>query len=124
MALGSRVFVVQEPLRRTEDGSVQPRFSLEDLAQYGEIVMVLGWSDMRPPVHEQSVMRKIADCFQRHGGLTPQDYIVPTGHPAAIAMVALVAYDMTSGSEVRMLVWDGKFKKYDAIRLNLEYVNA
>ena len=118
----SRVFVVQEPLRKEGDGSVGPRFDLRPLERYGEIIMLLGWSDLRPPVNERAVMRKLGDAFEKYGGFGKDDYLVPTGHPAAIAMAALVAYD-SAPLEVRLLVWDGKFRKYDVVTLNLDDMN-
>jgi len=122
MTSRSRVFVVQEPLKKDHDGSVVPRFTMDGLARYGDVIMVLAWADMRPPINELFIMRKIGECFQQHGGLRPDDYIVPTGHPAAIAMVTMAAYDASPGP-VRMLCWDAKFRKYDVITLDLENLN-
>lgn len=115
----SKVFIVQEPLMKNGDGVVGPRFDLRPLERYGEIVMILAWSDMRPPVDEARVWRKICDCLEKHH-YTSDDYLVPTGHPAAIAMAALAAADVSRTGPLRMLVWDGKFRKYDLLTLTPE----
>jgi hypothetical protein len=85
--------------------------------QYGPVVMLLGWSDMRPPINMDSIRDKLIHGLAR---FTSDDYLVPCGHPTAIAIAAIVASEHTDG-HVCMLVWDGKYRKYDMLTIDLDW---
>lgn len=98
-----RVFLVQEPLRRSaSSGSPVPLFDLTPAKEFGEIITCLDWSDTRsgfdPDVITDKLYRQLEDFCD-------DDFILPTGNTVAIALAGAIAADVNNGV-VKFLVWN------------------
>lgn len=112
-----RVFVIQEPMRRHPDHrTVELKYSLEPARQFGEIVILLGWTDTHHPMDMSALSKKLADGLADY---TQYDYLLASGNPACIAVAGMIASDRTGGL-VNVLVWDNKRMAYDCFALNLD----
>lgn len=97
-----RVFVVQEPLRHSKAvGGVRPLFDLSPAREYGELVTCLDWSDTRHGFDCDDLLWKLRTALRSFG---PDDYLLMTGNPTAMALAALVANENCDG-RLRLLVW-------------------
>jgi uracil-DNA glycosylase len=118
-----RVFVVQEPLQ-IRDGQVQTRFSLAPLKQYGELVNIFSWTALRDvgmtPAPEE-IDNLLWMAKQALASMRVDDYLVPMGNPALIAIAVLVACEMTDG-RVRILDWMKLERAYRCFNIDLEAI--
>ena len=110
----SKVFVVQEPMMMRE-GQPHPRFSLDPAREFGELVIVLAWSDTKKLKEggERDIRWKIRHTLE---DFTEDDFILMTGDWSAMALVvhdALLHCDV-----VKLLQWDGKEREYHIITID------
>jgi hypothetical protein len=112
----SRVFVVQEPLRRHPGHRrVEHKYSLKPAEAFGELVVLLAWEDLHNPVNVPAMMTKLREGL---ADFTDDDYVLAAGNPGAIAAAAMLAGERT-GWGCRMLVWDNRREQYDVFELDL-----
>lgn len=112
--MSNRVFLVQEPLRRDVDGNIISRINPKSFADYGVPVIVFPWSMMEKigvqPSHEDT------DALLWHArevlkDFDDEDYLIPIGNPALIAIASIVASECNSGF-VSLLDWMKKERAY------------
>lgn len=102
----SRVFVVQEPLKKRGD-RFERKFDIRPAAVYGEIVPLLepGMTPMTPgPV--------VTQLFKGLRDFSDDDYLLPIGPPAMIGYATAVAAQMNPTGRVTMLEWDKRLSCY------------
>ena len=103
----AKVFVVQEPLRKSpHTGQLITSFNLTPARIYGELEVLLEHRQIAltpgPMIH--TLKRKL-----QH--FSDDDYLLCVGDPSAIAAAAMVAAHMNRGT-VTMLKWDKPTKSY------------
>lgn len=113
-----KVYVVQEPIRFV-DGVPTPTVDLSPASAYGDIEVVLphGNVPLSPNPLVQSLRRGLKD-------FTNQDYILPTGDPAATTIACCVAATFNRG-QFKLLKWNKQTQSYIALDINVngqEYV--
>lgn len=108
-----RVFVVQEVMKRTEQGQLRRAFDVTPAAVYGDLNFLLG-SDASPlnpaPVvfEMKSKLRDFSD----------DDVLLAVGDPINIGIAAAVAARANNG-RVAMLKWDRETRSYIRIGFQL-----
>ena len=113
----SRVFIVQEPLRRHPGHRrVEHKYSLKPAEAFGQLVVLLAWEDLHNPVNVPAMMSKLREGLADFD--PDQDYLLAAGNPGAIAGAAMIASALSDGY-VKMLVWDNKREQYDVFELDL-----
>ena len=112
-----RVYVVQEPLYRDKAGKLREKFSLRRAEEYGDICMVLNWSDP----HELDARRMLWKARTALRDFQPSDYLLMIGNPTAMAIVAVVAAEMTDGY-LQLLYWDNNpgFYRIDTVNFHAQ----
>lgn len=110
----SRVFVVQEPLKKGDEGKVKPRIDLSPAAEFGELVMLLNWADVRKLSRDELVwkLRRGLKSFDA------SDYLLMVGSPSAMWAAGAIASEMTGG-RVKTLEWDNINHRYDVVVTDL-----
>ena len=98
-----RVYIVQEPLYKDRRGQLKEKFSLEAAKEFGDLCMVLNWSDP----HELDARRMLWKARTALRDFRADDYLLMVGNPTAMAIVAVVAAEMTDG-HLQLLYWDNK----------------
>lgn len=110
----SRVYVVQEPLKKDQSGAVVPRIDLTPAEKFGEIVFLLSWTDPKKMTPDQcigKIRRGLSDYNQ-------SDYMVFVGSPTVMWAAGAIASEM-SGGVVRTLEWDNRTSSYNVIVADL-----
>lgn len=110
----SRVFIAQEPLKMVR-GQAVPRFGMSSLARYGDVYCVFDWGELRDFQDPAPLMPK---AIQTLADFTDDDWIVPIGNPALIAMVIMAASRANHG-RVRVLDWMRNPEQYREVTLQL-----
>lgn len=96
-----RVYVVQEPMYKDRSGRLREKFSLKKAEEFGDICLVLNWSDP----HELDARRMLWKARNALRDFRPTDYLLMVGNPTAMALVAVVAAEMADGC-LQLLYWD------------------
>ena len=110
----SRVFVVQQPMRRTDSGGLAPTFDLTPALEYGELELLLDTG-----VIVGIAMAPIVRVFkEKLADFSDDDYIVPTGDPSAMGVAIAIAAQHNAG-RVALLRWDRKQRKYVVLRVEI-----
>lgn len=116
----SRVFVVQEPLKKV-GSSVVSRIPLHTLEEFGTIIYLCSWGELRDdgtkdmtPERSATLFHKIRDKLM---DFSDEDYIVPLGNPALIAMAVMCASECNHG-RVSMLDWIRDANSYRIIDID------
>lgn len=117
----SRVFVVQEPLKRV-GREVVARIPLHDLEAFGQIVYLFSWSELFR--YRDAIVGDISAALYQKledklADFSDDDYLVPLGNPGLIAMAAVVACDRNDG-RVRMLDWVRDDKAYRVFSIDMD----
>lgn len=108
------VYIVQEPMRRNFDtGEMEPMMDLTPASAYGELVVLI-------KSHKLPLMTAPFIASLRSGlkNFSDDDFLLPTGAPAAIAFAGAVAAEMNRGF-VNLLVWDKQTHQYIKIGGNV-----
>lgn len=115
-----KVYVVQEPHRRVTEqdirkgfhkkellGQFVPVFDITPAAEYGEIELLIDSS-----VHIGIAMKPVAEKLRvKLRDFCDDDFILPTGDPAAIGIAIAIAAKYNDG-RVNLLRWDRKMRGY------------
>ena len=106
-----RVFVVQRPTQRDDDGSIVPSMDLSPAKEHGELYYILR-EDQNPFTDPSATVRDIDRYFtdQLFG---EDDYLLLVGNPILIALVAATAADYVPA--LRMLQWHRQQRRYNAV---------
>lgn len=96
----SRVFVVNEPLRR-HAGEWVRIYDLRTAGRFGELVFL---TSGQIPTDPAPTVKKLARGL---ASFTQEDYLLLIGHPNAIAWATAIATRKAGGC-VRTLVWTGR----------------
>lgn len=116
MDMKSRVFVVQEPIA-LRNNRPSPRFSLDPAKEFGELVFLLDWSEIKGSMSgvESEVMWKLRE---RLAGFCDDDYILMTGDWGAMALSCMIAAEINDG-RARCLQWEQNARKYRVVELDM-----
>ena len=103
------VFVTQEPWPSRETG--EPVRDFTPAQQYGKLKILLP-SDHPPSgrLPQEMLAAGMADY-------EPEDYIVLSGHPAAIGVAVALASQRCP--VVRLLMWSGRKRAYDLVVIDM-----
>lgn len=109
----SRVFVVNEPLRREENGFRTRFMDISSAAEYGKMVFMLpaGSLPTDPSPSIATLSEYLAD-------FTASDYLLPVGDIRAITWAAALAA-RSSGGTLRILEWKSSLSKYLPVEVQL-----
>lgn len=111
--MDNRVYVVQEPLRRMEDGSWKPIHDLSMAEEYGNLVRLVS-GKWRVDGHTGDVVATILEKLDYQDG----DAILPIGDPVLIGATIAIAAAQNDG-RVCVLKFDKEMKCYLKIDLDL-----
>lgn len=107
-----RVFVVNEVLRRNEQGDMVSVRDLSAAYKFGELVfLVSGKPPLDPQPSIDTLTEKLAD-------FTGNDYLLLIGHPALIGWAAAIAARKTGG-KLNLLQWVDHMRDYVPMRATL-----
>lgn len=116
--MSSRVFIVQEPLRRTDSGAVIPRIDYRTLEPYGEIKFLFAWGALRDEESLENPAAFLWTLRRLLEGFSSEDYLVLLGNPALTAMTTLIAAEHNNG-RVRLLDWIRDERKYRIVDIDI-----
>lgn len=103
----SRVFIPHEVLQRNpESGNFERKMDLSTAAQYGELTYLL--EPGRPPNDPALYLPTLRAGLAT---FTPDDLLLPIGHPAVVAYCSALAA-RASGGHLRLLVWNRRLGQY------------
>ena len=109
----SRVFIVQEPMKREKDGTLVSTMDFRPALSYGELVVCL------PTQMSTLSTQPVVDALRRKlNDFCDDDYIVGSGDPSAIAIAGAIACEMNRG-RMKMLKWDKNSRKYIQVQVDL-----
>jgi len=110
----SKVFIVQEPLRKNHDtGNMESFMDFRKTLEYGDPVVCLPAG--RVAFSPAPMITKLKEALKDYGD---DDYIVPTGDPTAIGAAIAIAGRYNLG-KVNVLKWDKDHSKYIKVELEL-----
>jgi hypothetical protein len=106
------VYCVTEPVKM-ENGTPIPLFDLTPATQFGEIQVLLKQSqsfiDPAPLVDP---------LFEKLHLFGNDDYILPTGDPTMIALVAAIC-SYVNGGRFKILKWDKRARLYYGVQIDI-----
>jgi len=109
----SKVYVVNEPMKRGPSGEFVPMFDLSGASQYGELVSLL------PPGQMPNDLRYVRETIgDRLTDVSADDWLLLIGNPVAIAIAAALAADMTDG-KLKFLRWHSQNHAYQPMSVDL-----
>ena len=108
----ARVFIPQEPRVRNDRNEWVPMFDLNPARTMGELVTLQPAGPL--PIAPQQIIRDLRNKLK---DFCDEDFILPVGNPALIAMVGAVAADVNMGN-IQLMYWDPREKKYYVIKVN------
>lgn len=104
-----RVFIIQEVLRQ---GMVSA-FDFTPAMEYGAIEILLPSGRVLTDSYKM-----VEHFYSRLSDFCDDDYILPTGDPAAMVAASMVAADVNDG-RVKVLRWDKTSRRYCVIQIDL-----
>ena len=109
-----KVFVPQVPSTFDKASELWvPKISLDQAKKFGTIEVLL------PPGANRAAIGQIAISMrERLKDVEEQDYLLPTGDPALIA-VASIYLARRSGGKLRLLKWDNRLGDYTPMEICL-----
>lgn len=118
--MSSKVYVVQQPMRRVskEDvdrgfygenalGTFVPTFDLTPALEYGDIELLLD-SGVFVGIATVPMIRSFHEKLRNY---TSDDFLILTGNPVAMGLATAVAAHYNAGT-VNILQWDRRQRKY------------
>lgn len=112
----SRVFISHEPLKLGEGGRPVPTFPLSKVQKYGELVILVGWSELRDMTSDQILWR----MRDRMKDFSDRDYLLLVGSSRTFAPAIMIANEVNEG-RCRLLTWNRSEGVYN---MDLFDVNA
>ena len=104
--IGPRVFVVQEPVKKTSDGSYIPYMNLTPASAFGAIKFLID-----PRNQSLSTEPTVEVIKQKLANYNDSDFLVPVGDPVAIGIAMVVAALVNKGA-VKVLKWNRETSAY------------
>lgn len=101
-----RVFIVQDPLQKDEEGRWVPKFDLTPAAAYGDLTVLLP-----AQVSPLSSAPTVRELQRRLKDFNDDDYLLAVGAPTLIGWATALAASSNRG-RVKMLVWDRSARAY------------
>lgn len=113
--MNARVFVVQQPTGRDDEGRVIPTFDLSPAETYGELVFVLGPTE-NPFADAQATLMRISNRFleERFGD---EDWVLLVGNPVLIGLMSVVAAQYSD--RLRVLQWKRSARCYEPVEVQV-----
>lgn len=114
------VYVVQEPLRIGEGGVPVPRINYGTLTPYGTVKFLFSWGEITDDTRlDFEAMRAyMARAREALKDFSDDDYLVPMGHPALIAIATLAAADVNG--RLNILDWSRERRAYRVVQLDCD----
>lgn len=109
----SRVFVVQQHLRRNDSGVLVPKHDLTPAAKFGELVYVMRAEDN--PTDGSDILGRMRRVLK---DITPDDYILPIGSTVLMVLVGVIAAEYQA--KLNFLYWNGKDRDYRVTAIDLD----
>lgn len=111
----TRVYLINEPLKRDPDGELVRWLPMESLAKFGEVVRVL--PDGSPPAALDGYLGILAE---RLGDWRDGDYLVCVGDQTLlVAAAAILGSYLAPGEKLRVLKWERRQESYAPVVLNV-----
>lgn len=113
----AKVFVPQEPLI-IRDGRASRLFSLKPAEKFGELRVVLDWSDTREAKEQgcANAMRwKIRAALE---DIEPGDFILMVGDFIAMSLVVYEALE--AAGRINCLQWDREERRYKVVEMDVD----
>lgn len=107
------VFVTQEVMVRESNGDLRRKFDLSKAEKYGDVRVLVP--------HGQSLVSSVPVVRQLNEQLrdfTPDDFLLPLGDPAIMAVASAIASRNTNGV-LNVLKWDRRAGTYLNVRIDL-----
>lgn len=112
----SKVFIPTNPHQlNRKTHQLEPKFDFTPAEEYGELVFLLS-PNANPIGPDRHTI--IDDLHSGLESITSDDYLLLTGAPGIIAMVAGVAAQYLNG-KLKLLQWNGKHRSYAPIEIDL-----
>lgn len=111
-----KVFVVQQPLRKTMSGALTAAFDVTPALEFGDLELLLDSG----VVIGIAMMPMVRVFHQKLKNFCDDDYILPAGDVAAMGIAIAIAAQHNSG-RVAVLRWDRIQRKYIALRIDLTH---
>lgn len=114
----ARVFVVNETLRRSDNGQLERAQDLSPALAFGQLRHLLpaGQPPTDPAIMVDTIDRGLKD-------FTVDDFLLLVGHPAAIGIAVALAHRRTEGP-VRILRWSARDRRYQEMLLPLPRIGV
>lgn len=107
------VYVPQETMRlNRQTGEMESKFDLTPAAAFGTLKVVVNSPNTSLMTHH--AVKHIRSQLRDY---TDRDYILGTGSPATMMMVAMVAATINDG-RVKLLQWDQRAKNYIVLEVD------
>ena len=97
----SKVYVVQNMLKRNDSGELVPKYDLTPAERWGEIIPLV--SPTAKPFNSKQIISEMRDKLCDY---SDEDFILPIGNVCLIAMATTIASKSNNGT-VRLLQWNG-----------------
>lgn len=110
----SKVYVVQQTMKKGPGGGLVPAFDLTPAIAYGDIELLLESSTL-VGIAVKPVLRTLRDKLR---DFSDDDYILPVGDPIAMALAINVAMEYNNG-RAKVLRWDRREKGYVKLQVEL-----
>jgi hypothetical protein len=107
------VYIVQEVLRRNNDGEMVPIMDFTPAAAYGNLVVCLGSG--RVALAAAPTVEKLREKLK---DFTDDDFLLAAGDPSAIAIASAVASEL-NGGKFKLLKWDNQARSYIQVDINI-----
>lgn len=107
------VFIPQEVMYKNENGALVPKFSTHKAEEFGTTQVLLPYGNVM--LAAQPMIAKLRSALR---WFSDDDYILPTGDPAAIGAAIAIAAN-NNGGKVKLLRWSRKDNKYTIVKMNL-----
>lgn len=110
----ARVFISHEPLKRGEGGRVVSAFPLSKVQRYGDIVFLVGWSELQSMSANEILWR----MRERLRDFSDQDYLLLVGSSRTFAPAIMAANEINDG-RCRLLTWNRGEETYDTDQFDI-----
>lgn len=107
------VYVPQKVMYKNTHKVLVSKFDLTKAEEFGTVQILLPYGSVA--MAPQPMVIKLRQALK---DFSDDDYILPTGDPAAIAATVAIAADFNRG-RVKLLKWRGKQHCYSVLKMNL-----